>query len=450
MRLDHEISLPKEDMGKLLPRLIYRGDRLSKFSRAFAAAIIRFLLPASIYLTCSIQPHSFFHLYCQRAFDHFKIFTKRLPMPPNQAAWLTQPKTSHPLEVKEAPYTAPKANEVVVKVHAVAINPIDWFKAGKGYGFVFSYIKLPFVQGTDLAGEVVEVGPGVSRLKVGDRVLSFALGVNKNFNTSAKGAFQLYTICLDHMTSPIPDSMSYEEASVIPLGATTAACALFQPDQLHLQYPKFPCKPTGKTVLIWGGSTSVGCNAIQLAVAAGYEVVTTCSPKNFALCQKLGASQCLDYNSRTVVPDLIRTLKTTDFAGALSVGVNSDGPCFEVVNKCKSGKFVSMISFPQQNPEPKFLVLPRTIGFFASWFLTTTIKTTVKGIGWKLAMVDAVSHNGVGKAIYTDYLPRALAEGSYIAAPEPEIVGTGLEHIQTAYHRQEKGMSAKKAVVTVQ
>ena len=218
-------------------------------------------------------------------------------MPPNEAAWLTRPKTSRPLEVKEAPYTSPNNNEIVVKVHAVAINPIDWFKAGKGYDFVFSWIKTPFVIGTDLAGEVVEVGPGVIRFKVGDRVLSFGLGVNKSFNTSAKSAFQLYTVCLDHMTSPIPGTMSYEEASVIPLGLTTAACALFQSDQLNLQRPTIPSKPSGKTVLVWGGSTSVGCNAIQLAVAAGYEVVTTCSTKNFALCTQLGASHCFDYKS---------------------------------------------------------------------------------------------------------------------------------------------------------
>jgi len=338
----------------------------------------------------------------------------------------------------------------VVKVHAVAINPVDWLKAGKAFDFVFNWIKVPFVQGTDLAGEVVEVGPGGCHLKVGDRVLSFGLGVNKAHNTSAKSAFQLYTVYLDHMTTPIPDSVSYEEASVIPLGATTAACALFQADQLNLQYPTIPRKPTGKTIFIWGGSTSVGCNAIQLAIAAGYEVVVTCSPKNFALCEKLGARQCFDYNSRSVIPDLIKTLKQTDFAGAASMGVNSDGPCFEVVSQLKSGKFVSMVSFPRPEPEPKTLFLPRTITFFASWFISTTIKTRVKGISWKMVTVDQMANNGIGKTVYTDYLPKALKEGSYIAAPDPEIVGEGLESIQTAYTRQEQGMSGVKAVVSVQ
>ena len=371
-------------------------------------------------------------------------------MPSNRAAWLTQPRASQPLEVKEAPYTAPKEHEVVVKVHAVAINPIDWFKAGKGYGFVFNWIKIPFVQGTDLAGEVVEVGTNVSGLKVGDCVLSFGLGVNKDFNTSAKSAFQLYTVCLDHMTSRIPYNLSYEQCAVIPLGLTTAACALFQPDQLSLELPTFPPKPTGKTVLIWGGSTSVGCNAIQLAVAAGCQVVTTCSQKNFELCQRLGASKCFDYRSKTIVPDLIEALRESDFAGALSLGVNSDGACFDVVNKCKSGRFVSMGSFPSLVPEPTFLALPRTMAFLVSWYVRTVFRTRIRDIGWKLVMVDKVWQNGIGKAIYKDYLPKALEDGLYIPTPEPEIVGKGLESIQSAYDRQEKGMSASKAVVSVQ
>lgn len=102
--------------------------------------------------------------------------------PSNQAAWLTKPNTPTPLDVKTAPYTHPKENEVVVKVHAVAINPFDWLKAGKEFGFVFGWIKLPFVQGTDVAGEVVEVGPGVSesQLKVSDRFFSFGVGCNKD------------------------------------------------------------------------------------------------------------------------------------------------------------------------------------------------------------------------------------------------------------------------------
>lgn len=89
-------------------------------------------------------------------------------MPENHAAWLVAKQT--PLEVKAAPYTAPRPDEIVVRNHAIAINPIDWIKQCSG-NMLFSWIEYPFVLGSDLAGEVVEVGTGVTRFKVGDRVL---------------------------------------------------------------------------------------------------------------------------------------------------------------------------------------------------------------------------------------------------------------------------------------
>ena len=143
------------------------------------------------------------------------------------------------------------------------------------------WIKYPFVRGSDLAGEVVEVGKDITRVRVGDRVLGHAVGMDRKSNKSSEGAFQQYTVIRANMASPIPSSMSYERACVLPLCLSTAACGLFQKDFLALLYPILSPKPNGKTVLIWRSSTSVGSNAIQLAVAAGYEVITTASPKNF-------------------------------------------------------------------------------------------------------------------------------------------------------------------------
>ena len=102
------------------------------------------------------------------------------------------------------------------------------------------------------------------------------------------------------MASEIPDSISFESAAVIPLGLSTAPAGLFQDDFLKLQFPTVPPqKQTGNTLLIWGGASSVGSNAIQLAIAAGYQVVTTASPKNFEYVKKLGASAVYDYNAAT-------------------------------------------------------------------------------------------------------------------------------------------------------
>jgi NADPH:quinone reductase-like Zn-dependent oxidoreductase len=150
-------------------------------------------------------------------------------------------------------------------------------------------------------------------------------------NKSAEGAFQEYTVVRANMVSPIPSSMPHENACVLPLGLSTAACGLFQKNFLALSYPTVSPKPNGKTVLVWGGSTSVGSNAIQLAVAAGYEVITTASPKNFNYVKKLGAVEVFDYRSTTVVKDIIEALRNRQSAGAFAIGNGSLNACIKVL-----------------------------------------------------------------------------------------------------------------------
>ena len=171
-------------------------------------------------------------------------------MPSNAAAWLTAAKTK-PLQVKPAPYTRPLKNEIVVKNGAIAINPADWMMTEEMGNMIFPWIKYPFVLGSDVAGEVVEVGAAVTRFKVGDRMVGHAVGLAQKHNTSAKSAFQIYSVLLEHMSSAIPSTLSYEGSAVILLGLSTAACGLFQKDQLTLQYPMVNPTPTGKTLLVW-------------------------------------------------------------------------------------------------------------------------------------------------------------------------------------------------------
>jgi len=369
-------------------------------------------------------------------------------MPSNKAAWLMGSKIN-PLEIKSAPYTSPRENEIVVKNGAVAINPADWMK--QDLDMVFSWVKYPFILGTDVAGEVVEIGRAVTRFKVGDRVLGFAIALNKECNDSAYGGFQTYTVLPAHMTSEIPSTMSYEEASVLPLGVSTAACGLFQKDQLALQYPLVP-RPktsTGKTLLIWGGATSVGCNAIQLAVAAGYEVFTTASPKNFDLVKKLGASQVFDYSSKTVVADLIHAFKGKTTAGAMSIGPGAADACMDILDKCQGDKFISMVSYPMPRSSPRRFVLLITIFAFVSWNIVHFFKCKARKIRSKFVFGSTLVYNEVGKIIYEDFLPQALAEGSYVAAPNAHVLGKGLEHIQAGFDLQKKGVSATKVVVSL-
>jgi len=158
--------------------------------------------------------------------------------------------------VKATNYPSPGQNEIVVKNCAIAINPLDWLKQTTG-DLMFSWIKYPFILGSDLAGEVVEVGKSVTRFKIGDRVIGHAVGLDKRSNKSSECAFQEYTVIRTNLASPIPSSMPYENACVLPLGLSTAACAMFMKDFLALQYPTLSPKPNGKTLLVWGGSGTV-------------------------------------------------------------------------------------------------------------------------------------------------------------------------------------------------
>jgi NADPH:quinone reductase-like Zn-dependent oxidoreductase len=369
--------------------------------------------------------------------------------PVNKAAY--QPaKKALALDVRSAPYTQAPENCIVIKNHAVAINPIDWLVQQKG-DIMYTHLNYPFVLGMDVAGEVVEVGKNVERFQEGDRVVGFCRGTDVKVNSSAQGGFQNYVVLQADLTSQIPRSMSYESASVIPLGLSTAAAGLFQDDQLGLQYPTVTNspKPTGKTILIFGGSTSVGSNAIQLGVAAGYEVFTTSSPKNFDYLKKLGASQVFDYNSKSVVQDIITAFKGKKSAGAIAIGSGGAEACMSILKAIGGNKFVSLISFPVLREEPKHLAFLRTVYHFLSWIVSYKFKGLISGVKSNFVNAGTIAHNSVGKAMYEDFLPKALETGLFIPAPEPLVAGQGLESLQAAFDLQKKGVSAKKIVISI-
>ncbi len=154
--------------------------------------------------------------------------------PTNSAARITAAK-AHPLKAKEAPYTSPTDNELVIRDRAIALNPVDFARQLLGTG-LFPWTTYPAILGTDIAGEVIEVGArATSRFKVGDRV--GALGSELKNNNPAEGAFQDYVVLQSQLISQIPPTLSFEGASVIP---STASCGLFQKDHLALQFPTEP------------------------------------------------------------------------------------------------------------------------------------------------------------------------------------------------------------------
>jgi NADPH:quinone reductase-like Zn-dependent oxidoreductase len=372
-------------------------------------------------------------------------------MPSNSAAKLLRTRT--PLEVQDAPYPAPQPDQIVIRNRAIAVNPVDWSLQLAGT-IMYRWLSYPAVLGSDVAGEVVEIGSAVTRFAVGDRVLGQAVGTDKDSDSPAEGAFQHYTVVLERLASPIPDTLSYEQASVLPLGISTAACALFQKDLLALRHPSATPLPTGETVLIWGGSTSVGANAIQLAVAAGYEVITTASPKNAASVTGLGASQVFDYGSPTVVADVIAALRGKTLAGTFAIGKGSSERCVDIVRAVDGRKFIALASTPVTFESVAGggrvgLKLVRVLTRIGASMAALLLRCRIHGIGTKFVFGTTLKHNEVSRLIYEEFLPSALAEGRYLAVPAPLVVGHGLEAVQVALDTQRKGVGARKVVVTL-
>ncbi|MCM3782083.1 NADP-dependent oxidoreductase [Neobacillus mesonae] len=170
-----------------------------------------------------------------------------------------------------------EANQVVVKLEATSINPIDW-KLREGYLKEMFDWEFPIILGWDAAGVITDVGSNVTKWKVGDRVFSRP-------ETTRLGTYAEYTAVDEHLLAKLPDSISYEEAAAVPLAGLTAWQALFTHGHLK----------EGETVLIHAGAGGVGIFAIQLAKYAGAHVITTASKKNHELLYSLGADQVIDY-----------------------------------------------------------------------------------------------------------------------------------------------------------
>ena len=195
---------------------------------------------------------------------------------------------------------------------------------GLARGFVYPWLRHPAVLGTDVAGVVVAVGaPGPSgavRLEVGDRVVGFASGQERFRNDPAYGAFQRFVVLAADLTARVPDDVRLVDAAVLPLGLSTAGAGLFEPDQLGLALPGAEVVDRGATVLVWGASTSVGSNAVQLATAAGYRVVATAGPASFTRVRELGAAEVVDYGDGTAVDALVAALAGQTLAGTVAIG----------------------------------------------------------------------------------------------------------------------------------
>jgi NADPH:quinone reductase-like Zn-dependent oxidoreductase len=186
------------------------------------------------------------------------------------------------LNLRRLPIPTPIQGEVVVKVMAAGVGPWDgWIRAGKS---VLPQ-PLPLTPGSDIAGVVVEVGPGVKELAVGDEIFGVT---NRRFTDG----YAQYARAKVDMLAAKPSSMTFEEAASMPVIAVTAW------QMLH----EFASIKAGQRVLILGGAGNVGAYAVQLAHLAGAEVVATASDAHADHVRALGADEIIERSMRRVDP----------------------------------------------------------------------------------------------------------------------------------------------------
>lgn len=149
--------------------------------------------------------------------------------------------------------------------------------------------------GNDYAGTVVALGPSVTRYSVGDRIAGIAPG---NINQSPDGgAFAEFVLGDVDLSFRIPDAMAFEDAATLGTAITTVGQSLYQSLQLPWPAVPAPAEEEAGSVLIYGGSSSMGTLAVQYAKLSGCKVVSTASPANFALVKAMGADEVFDYVS---------------------------------------------------------------------------------------------------------------------------------------------------------
>jgi NADPH:quinone reductase-like Zn-dependent oxidoreductase len=351
----------------------------------------------------------------------------------NLAAVFVAPEKS--LSIEELPMPTLGPHELLIAVSCVALNPSDYKLARE------SLFPLPggFVIGRCFGGTVSAVGAAInsSDFAIGD----FATGSRRFPSLEPKyGAFQRYVVVSAETTTKLAREEDIEVATAL-LGNLPPAVGLVR--EAGLELPPLdrekPLREKGKKILVYGGSSSLGSTIVQLVVQAGYEAVTTSSPKNHDFVSKLGATKVLNhcqdiggladelkqYGPYDVVIDAISTLQTLSItSAALNAQDNDNSEIYTTsgpVDKATLSTGIIAITCPRNLPE----------GFnpaFAGWSISVDYSEELRD--WT----------------YKKYINQALATGKLVSL-QLEKIPLGLNGIEQAFDRMKEGTTGVKLIL---
>ena len=225
------------------------------------------------------------------------------------------------LKYEDVPVPQPGTGELLVRIHAAGVNPVDW-KVREGYMKDYVTHTLPLILGWDFSGVVEALGSGVTRTLKNDDVYGRP-------DLSRDGAYAEYIVVRESEVARKPKSVDYLQAAAVPLAGLTAWQALFDKAELK----------TGQKILIHAAAGGVGSFAVQFAKWKGAHVIGTASRKNQDLVRKLGAEEVVDYQ-KTRFEEVVRDVDVVFD----TIGGETQRRSWKVLKK--GGTLVSIVAVP--------------------------------------------------------------------------------------------------------
>lgn len=298
-------------------------------------------------------------------------------------------------ELTVAPKPQPNNEQVLIRVHASSVNPVDYKQRNGNHRFILGS-PFPIILGYDVSGEVIEVGSLVTQFKPGDIVFG-------DLDNKYGGALAEYAVGHEHCFALKPTNLDYVQSAAIPLAGLTALQALRSKGGLQ----------SGQTVIINGATGGVGHLAVQIAKALDARVIAVASKKNIDLLQKYSPDRTIDYTSENLLNIDEKVDIVFDVAGNLSfikcLGILKNG-----------GRYISTL------PRPKI-------------FLHKIIQPLTKG---KKVFTLLRKHSAADMATLAEWAQKGLLK------PEVDSIYK-LQHIMEAHRHAEQDKIKGKVIITM-
>ena len=329
------------------------------------------------------------------------------------------------LQVQERTTPTPGPKDLLIHVKSIALNPIDHYQRDMGFPPLAHY---PTVLGSDVAGTVVSAGSAVpsDAPKPGSRVAAFA----PCFFTQGLpdyGAFQTHVLVPAANVVPLPSSISFNEAALLPMAVGTAWSGWYS---IGLPRDTAYTAKDKKGMLVWGGASSIGSAAVQVAKSMGFNVYVTASEKHHEYLKGLGATEVFDYKSEGVVENLVKAVKADGIT--IQAGFDAIGevkPCLDILTQAKGEGLAKLATArPPSEDTPKMEGVE------------------VKFVKAPDGEMEREEHLHF---IFGVWLKQKLEKGEFVPSPKVQVVEGGLELIDKGLDTLKQGVSGVKLVLEI-